>query len=327
MGRFLSAALLVLTVKTALAQEPPRWFTESLLDLREDVKEAAAQGKRVMLYFGQDGCPYCKQLMEVNFRQAAIAEKAQRHLVALALNIWGDREVTWIDGAVTSEKRLAAQLKVQFTPTLLFLDERGGVALRLNGYYPPHEFEAALDYVAAKVDAKTPFADFLKTKAKAAARETLNPQPFFMSAPYDLRRAGRAKPLAVLFETPRCAQCDELHAVAFKRHDVVEQLAKFDVARFSLSGAERITTPAGVSLDAARWAQELNVGYVPTMLLFDARGREIFRTEAYLRPFHIAGALEYVASGAYLREPSFQRFLQAKAERMRSRGEHVDLWN
>jgi hypothetical protein len=34
-----------------------------------------------------------------------------------------------------------------------------------------------------------------------------------------------------------------------------------------------------------------------------------------------------VASGAYAREPSFQRFLHAKAERMRDRGERVDLWN
>jgi thioredoxin-related protein len=318
---------LLLTACAANAQEPPPWFSESLLDLREDVREAAAQGKRVMLYFGQDGCPYCIRLMEVNFRQTAIAAKTQRHLVALALNIWGDREVTWIDGSATSEKRLAAQLKVQFTPTLLFLDERGGVALRLNGYYPPHQFEAALDYVAGRLEKKLSFQEFLQTKAKAAARETLNPQPFFMPAPYDLRRAAGGKPLAVLFETPQCAQCDELHAVAFRRQEVLDQLAKFDVARFSLAGVEKITSPEGVFLDAGRWARALNVGYVPTMLLFDARGREVFRTEAYLRPFHIAGALDYVASGEYLREPSFQRFLQLKAERMRERGEPVDLWN
>jgi thioredoxin-related protein len=320
-------AVLGFTSTLALAQEPPAWFSESLLDLREDVKEAAAQGKRVMLYFGQDGCPYCKRLMDVNFRQAAIAAKAQRHLLALALNIWGDREVTWIDGSVTSEKRLAAQLKVQFTPTLLFLDEHGGVALRLNGYYPPHQFEAALDYVAGRLENKINFAEYVKKHEKGPASEKLHPQPFFVPAPYDLRRAPGGKPLAVLFETPHCAQCDELHAVAFRRQEILDQLAKFDVARFSLSGLEKITTPEGVVLDAGRWAQALRVGYVPTMLLFDARGREVFRTEAYLRPFHIAGALDYVASGAYLSEPSFQRFLQTKAERMRSRGEPVDLWN
>jgi thioredoxin-related protein len=301
----------------------PEWFSLSLLDLREDVAEAAARGKRVMLYFGQDGCPYCARLMEVNFRQAAIVTKTQRHFVALALNIWGDRAVTWIDGARTTEKRLAAQLKVQFTPTLVFLDERGGIALRLNGYYPPHQFEAALDYAAGTITQR----EYLERQRAPGAGASLNPQPFFLPAPYDLRRTRGAKPLAVLFETPSCAQCDELHAVALKRPEVLEQLARFDVVRLSFGKNEALTTPGGRKTDAATWAQALGVGYVPTLLLFDTRGREVFRAEAYLRPFHVVGALDYVSSGAYMREPSFQRFLQAKAARQRERGERVDLWN
>jgi thioredoxin-related protein len=318
---------LMLASTPVMAQEPPAWFSESLLELREDVADAAKQGKRVMLYFGQDGCPYCRRLMELNFRQAAIAAKAQKHLVALALNIWGDREVTWIDGVATTEKRLAAQLKVQYTPTLLFLDERGAVALRMNGYYPPHEFDVALDYVAGKLENKMTFADYLKSRAQPAARDTLNPQAFFLPAPYDLRRSADGKPLAVLFETTHCAQCDELHTVAFKRRDVLTQLAKFDVVRLSLSETTPVAPPQGKPLPASAWAKSLGIGYVPALVLFDARGREAFRAEAYLRPFHLAGALEYVSSGAYTREPSFQRFLQDKAERMRNQGERVDLWN
>jgi thioredoxin-related protein len=320
--RWLFIALAALTFP-AEAQEPPAWFSESLLDLREDVAEAAAQGKRVMLYFGQDGCPYCKRLMEVNFRQEAIAAKAQKHLVALALNIWGDREVTWTDGSASTEKQLAARLKVQFTPTLIFLDERGAVALRVNGYYPPHHFDAALDHVTGKIS----FDEFLKRQRSPGASASLNPQPFFLPPPYDLRRKPGAKPLAVLFETSHCAQCDELHAVAYRRQDVLGQFARFDVVRLTLSSNDAITAPDGKKTSAAAWAQSLKVGYVPTLLLFDARGREVFRAEAYLRPFHVAGALEYVSSGAYRREPSFQRFLQAKAERVRESGGSVDLWN
>src|SRR5438128_1463555 len=76
----------------------PGWFSESLLDLREDVREAAKEGKRVLLYFGQDGCPYCKALMRTNFTQPLIVSKARSHFTAIALNIWGDREVTSLDG-------------------------------------------------------------------------------------------------------------------------------------------------------------------------------------------------------------------------------------
>ena len=72
----------------------------------------------------------------------------------------------------------------------------------------------------------------------------------------------------------------------------------------------------------------LRADYVPALVFLEpGGGREVFRTEAYLRPFHLAAALEYVASGAYAREPSSQRALQAKAEQLRGRGERVDLWN
>ena len=81
-------------------------------------------------------------------------EKTRRHFVAIALNLWGDRETKWLDGRARTEKALARFLDVQFTPTLLFFDERGDVVARLNGYYPPHRFEAVLDYVAGKRERK-----------------------------------------------------------------------------------------------------------------------------------------------------------------------------
>ncbi len=62
-------------------------------------------------------------------------------------------------------------------------------------------------------------------------------------------------------------------------------------------------------------------------MVFFAEGAEVFRTEAYLRPFHLSSALDYVASRSYAREPSFQRFVQARAERRRTRGERVELWD
>jgi thioredoxin-related protein len=305
------------------AVDIPPWFAETFLDLREDVRDSARDGKRLMLYFGQDGCPYCRELMETSFTQPRIVEKTRRYFVAVALNIWGDREVTQLDGKTMSEKEFAKAMRVQFTPTLIFFDEKGAIVARLNGYYPPHRFEAALDYVAGKMEARQSFADYMKGVRREAASASLHDEPFFMRPPYDLRRG--AKPLAVLFETPYCAGCDELHREGFQRPEVRAQLAKFDVARFALSSTSEVVTPSGKKLRAADWAKELGIAYTPSMVFFD-RGREVFRIEAYLRPFHLAGSFDYVASGAYLKEPSFQRFLQARAERLRKGGEAVDLW-
>ena len=328
MLRLLALALCFAFARDAAAQaiEIPQWFSQSFLDLREDVAEAAQRHKRVMLYFGQDGCPYCAALMKTNFSQPRIVAQARKHLVAIALNIWGDREVTWFDGQARREKDFAAFLNVQFTPTLLFLDERGRVVARLNGYYPPHRFEAVLDWVGGHMENKVALGEYLESHVRDAASATLHDEPFFMTPPLDLRRGKGAKPLAVVFETPYCAGCDELHREGFRRAEVKAQLEKFDVARISLLQNDKISTPDGKSVPASEFARLLKITYTPSIIFFDRRGREVFRIEAYLRPFHLAGSFEYVSSGAYRTQPSFQRYLQAKAERMRRRGQAVELW-
>ncbi len=306
----------------------PPWFRETFLDFREDVREAAKDGKRLMVYFGQDGCPYCRELMQVSFRQKDIADKVRRHFHAVAINVWGDRETIWTDGKPLAEKALAARLKVQFTPTLLFFDEKGAVVLRLNGFYPAYQLHAALDYVAGRHESKSAFSDYLARHARAPASGKLHDQPFFLKAPLDLDRSRKpaARPLAVLFEQKQCSACDELHQQGFSAPAVRALIGKFDMARVELFGKERLVTPRGKPLTAEQWGRELKVAYTPTLVFFDAGGREIFRVEAYLRPFHLESSLDYVASGAYLKEPSFQRYLQARAERIRAAGGRVELW-
>jgi thioredoxin-related protein len=291
----------------------PAWFSESLLEMRDEVREAAAQRKRVLLYFGQDGCPYCTALMRSNFSQRGIVEKTRRHFTAIALNLWGDREVAWLDGRRLSEKALARELRVQFTPTLLFLDEKGAVVLRLNGYLPPHRFEAALEYAAGLAGQGMRYDEYVKSTVREAASATLHQEDFFAAPPVALRGP---KPVALLFETPYCAGCDELHRDGLRRPEVRKLLERLTIYRMTLDDKRSAQ---------ATWARELGVAYTPAIVFFD-RGKEVFRVDAYLRPFHLASALDYVASGAYRKEPSFQRYLQARAERLRGRGERVDLW-
>jgi thioredoxin-related protein len=325
-------AILLLLAGTARAQDPapyaidiPPWFANTFLDLREDIADAARDGRRVMAYFGQDGCPYCKQLMVNNFSQRDIVERMHKSFVAIALNIWGDRDTTWLDGVVRPEKRLARMLDVQFTPTLLFFDEKGAIVARLNGYYPPARFAAVLDYVASDGETREPLAAYLARTVREGASTRLADEAFFMKPPYDLRRRD-GKPLAVVFETTGCAACDELHREAFARSDVRAQLARYDVARFALAARSEVTTPDGHAVTAEQWARELGIAYTPSIVLFDADGREALRLDTYLRPFHVASALEYVATGAWRSEPSFQRFVQTRAERLRGAGQRVDLW-
>lgn len=341
MWRVVVVALGLALVPTAQAARPaaefnpsphaidvPPWFDQTFLDIREDIRDAAKSGRRLLVYFGQDGCPYCRELMRVNFSQKDIADATRRHFTAIALNIWGDREVTWIDGKAHSEKAFASFMKVQFTPTLLFFDEKGGIVLRLNGYYPPHRFRAALAYVAGRHERSMAFAEYMKRNVKEADSGRLHEQAFFVKRPLDLDRTRKpgAKPLAVLFEQKQCAACDEMHTQGFRDQAVLALVGRFEVARLELFGKEPVVTPAGQRLTAEAWGRALKVAYTPTIVFFDAAGAEVFRIDAYLRPFHLASSLDYVASGAYRKEPSFQRFIQARAEKIRERGGRVELW-
>jgi len=336
LAAFLRRTLLALALAaavTAAAQNAspraidiPQWFAETFLDFREDVADAGRENKRVLVYFGQDGCPYCKLLMQTTFAETRIVDKMRRGFVPIALNLWGDREITWVDGGKMSEKELARRLGVQFTPTLLFFNEKADVVLRLNGYQAPHRMDATLDYVAAKLETKQSYADYMQGAAREAASPKLAEEPFFLKPPYMLQRRRDGKPLLVLFERTSCASCDELHREGLRRKQVAALLSKFDIARFEPRDGTDLVTPDGRRLAVAAWARELAIHYAPTLVFFDALGNEVFRVEAYVRPFHLAGALDYVASGDYRKEPSFQRYLQTRADGLRQRGEKVDLW-
>jgi len=90
----------------------PEWFANSFLDIREDVNEAANAGKRVILYLYQDGCPYCRKLLDTNFALQETERKTRSHYEVIAINMWGDREVTGFDGEATTEKVFAEALRV-----------------------------------------------------------------------------------------------------------------------------------------------------------------------------------------------------------------------
>lgn len=306
--------------------EKPAWFKESFLDIREDLEEAGQDGKRVILYFYQDGCPYCAKLLHDNFGNRAMAEKTRRHFEVIAINMWGDREVTDLQGEVTTEKRFATGLRVQYTPTLLMLDEQGKVLIRINGYFAPHKMDVALDYVAGRHETQ---GDFRSYYAKAAPQPASGKLQVLAGslAPGQLHSARRDayRPLLVFFEQRTCTECDELHQDVLKRPMLAYALTNLDVAVIDMWSTQPLQTPDGRDLTQREWARELGIQHAPSLVFFDLEGKEVFRTEAYLKSFHIHGAIDYVVSGAYKAQPDFQRYLQHRTQVLHERGVEYDL--
>lgn len=309
-------------------QEKPEWFKQSFLDIREDLADATAADRRLILYFFQDGCPYCAKLLQEGLGDKTIGRLAREHFDWIAINIWGDREVHGFSGEPTTEKQFATDLKVQFTPTLLLMDEAGKVILRINGYFPPHNLGAALAYVAERREQMgETYADFLSARTPAEAKGKLHEEGGFLPRPLRLadNRDLSQRPLVVMFEQAVCKDCDELHETILRREPVAYSLSAFDAAIVDAYSKEPIQTPDGREIPTRDWAAEIGIEYTPSLVFFDAAGREVFRTEGYFRSFHIHGALDYVATGAYVHQPSFQRYLSARRETLAARGIHADL--
>ena len=304
----------------------PDWFKESFLDFEEDIAEAAKNGKRLVIYFHQDGCPYCNKLVEDNFNNPDILDKMQSNFDLVTINLWGDREVVQVGGKAFTEKTLARALDVDFTPTLIFFNENKEIALRLNGYYPVVEFDHALDYVSEKLEKQISFPEYIAGYKKDKQSGELNQQEWILPAPYDLSNLSESKPLAVLFEEPDCENCNLLHTRTFASPDAEDLLESFQIVQLNRWANTPVIKPDGETTTAVAWGKELGIGFSPAIVLFDNDGNKLFVVDSMLRTFHILGIFDYVSSGAYHTEPSLQRYLSERAEHIISSGKDVNIW-
>ncbi|MEK9724973.1 MAG: thioredoxin family protein [Rhodospirillaceae bacterium] len=136
------------------------WFLQSFLDLREDIADSAKDGKQLVILWEQRGCPYCRETHRVNLRIPEVVDYIRKNFNVIQLNLWGDREVTDVDGQVTTEKQLARKYRVQFTPTLQYFPPSLAAGnkspghdvevWRLLGYWKPFHFLNSFVYVKEK---------------------------------------------------------------------------------------------------------------------------------------------------------------------------------
>lgn len=310
----------------ALNSEKPHWFKESFLEFEEDVADAAAADRRVMLYFHQAGCPYCARLVDENFADSEIEAFIRQHFDGITINMWGDREVVSVSGQSFTEKTFAAALKVQYTPTLLFLDDQGKVALRLDGYYPPDHFRNALRYVATEGEKRGSFAEFVKN-SRPVAKGRLIDEDFFTKTDRLDRLVGLDdKPLAVFFESPGCESCRVTHEKILSDAPTRKLVKQTNAVQFDIHSDQKITTPEGETMTVSDWATQLGITYSPSVVLFDRQGKEVMRIGAFLKTFHFQSVFAYVLEEAYKQQPSFQRYISARGERIREQGFDTDIW-
>ncbi|WP_347312291.1 thioredoxin family protein [Defluviimonas sp. SAOS-178_SWC] len=101
----------------------PTWLRDTFKDMREDLAEANAEGKRLMIIVEQRGCIYCTKMYENVFPVPEIDALIRDNYFVVQMNLFGDVEFTDFDGEVLPEKKMAMKWGLMFTPTLIFLPE------------------------------------------------------------------------------------------------------------------------------------------------------------------------------------------------------------
>jgi len=149
-------------------------FLDSFLELRDDLQEASDEGKRFAIIWEQKGCPYCKEMHQVNFARPDVNEYVRENFAILQLNLWGSREVTDFDGEAMEERALARTWLVNFTPTVQFfpatlegLEGRPGRDIevaRMPGYFKPFHFVSMFEFVDGERYREQNFQRFLQDK-------------------------------------------------------------------------------------------------------------------------------------------------------------------
>ncbi len=130
MKRILTALALMILTLPAMAAElgddglhKTDWMRDTFKDLSEDLSEANAEGKRMMIIFEQRGCVYCSKMHETVFPDEEVASYIRDNFFVIQMNLHGDTEIVDFDGEVLSEKQASRKWGLLFTPSILFLPE------------------------------------------------------------------------------------------------------------------------------------------------------------------------------------------------------------
>ncbi|MGE5766954.1 MAG: thioredoxin family protein [Bacteroidota bacterium] len=102
------------------------WFSITFRDMAEDIASAQEEGKRLAIIIEQRGCIYCKKVHEEILSDPDVRDYIKANYKMVQYNLYGDEEVTDLDGEVLTEKTAARKWGIAFTPTILFLPEEPG---------------------------------------------------------------------------------------------------------------------------------------------------------------------------------------------------------
>jgi thioredoxin-related protein len=165
---FLRLLLVAMASMTCATAAEPRvdFFSLNMGDLKAELADARAEGKRaLLLFFEQEGCPGCRHMKQNIFNEADVQAYYGQNFESLPIDIYSSVPLRDFAGRDLTEKTYAQSLKIRATPTFVFYDLSGAEIVRIVGpLQTPQEFLLLGRFVTSGAYKKSTFAQY-----KAAA--------------------------------------------------------------------------------------------------------------------------------------------------------------
>jgi len=166
--RVLAALLLLLAATAARAESWERFFPPSFGDLRAELADAKAGGRKglfVMYHF--DDCPYCRRMKAGVLAQRDVQDWYLHEFGTIAIDTRGSQPITGFDGTTLPENEYARAVKVNRTPTFDFYGPDGKLIYRYSGaIYDRDEFLLLGRYVASGAYRTQTLREYVTTQQK-----------------------------------------------------------------------------------------------------------------------------------------------------------------
>ncbi|MDF1803123.1 thioredoxin family protein [Thalassovita sp.] len=104
-----------------LHKEP--WMRDTFKDLREDLAEANAEGKRLVVMIEQRGCIYCQKMHTEVYSDPELSSFIGDNFFVVQMNLHGSDTATDFDGEELEQSGLMRKWGILFTPSVIFFPE------------------------------------------------------------------------------------------------------------------------------------------------------------------------------------------------------------
>ncbi len=140
------------------------FLEKSLGDFSEELDLAKSKGKKgVLIFFEQEGCPYCHKMKTTIFNKSDVQKYFSKHFLVFSVDIKRQEEIKDFQGKETTQKQFFYRISNNrdATPVMAFFDLQGKMVVRYIGATADaKEFMMLGAYAATKAYTKKPFSKY-----------------------------------------------------------------------------------------------------------------------------------------------------------------------